>query len=154
MSGGSSSRARSIHLTAASFSRDSGTVKASRGVVELLDAGVPLAHITVSSDGCGSLPSFDAEGNLVGLQTGEPSSIFVELRDLVEQEGLPLEEALPVMTSNVSRVLKLHRKGRLAVGMDADLALLDASMQIRHLAAGGELLVRDGAPLRKGTFEK
>jgi len=144
-----------VDLTAASFSRDPGkTVKASRGVVELLDAGVPLAHITVSSDGCGSLPSFDAEGNLVGLQTGEPSSIFVELHDLVEQEGLPLEGVLPVMTSNVSRVLRLHRKGRLAVGMDADLVLLDASMQVRHLAARGELLVRDGERLRKGTFEK
>jgi len=144
-----------VDLTAVSFSRDPGkNVKPSRAVVELLEAGVPLAHITVSSDGCGSLPSFDADGNLLGLETGEPSSILVELRDLVEREGLPLEGALPVMTSNVSRALKLHRKGRLAVGMDADLVLLDSSMQIRHLVARGEILVRDGEPLRKGTFEK
>jgi beta-aspartyl-dipeptidase (metallo-type) len=144
-----------VDLTAVSFSRDPGkNVKPSRAVVELLEAGVPLAHITVSSDGCGSLPSFDADGNLLGLETGEPSSILVELRDLVEREGLPLEGALPVMTSNVSRALKLHRKGRLAVGMDADLVLLDSSMQIRHLVARGEILVRDGELLRKGTFEK
>ena len=34
----------------------------STAIVELLAAGVPLEHITLSSDGCGSLPDFDAAG--------------------------------------------------------------------------------------------
>lgn len=128
-------------------------VKPSRAIVELLRSGVPLEHVTLSSDGCGSLPDFDERGNLVRLATGQPKSIMTELLDTVRQEGLPLEQALKVVTSNVADVLKLRRKGRVAVGMDADVVLLDADDQIRHLVARGNLMVRDGARLRKGTFE-
>lgn len=128
-------------------------IKPSRAIAELLRAGVPLEHITLSSDGCGSLPDFDERGNLVRLATGQPRSIMTELFDTVRQEGLPLERALKVVTSNVADVYKLRRKGRVAAGMDADVVLLDADDQIRHVVARGSLMVRDGAKLRKGTFE-
>jgi beta-aspartyl-dipeptidase (metallo-type) len=128
-------------------------IKPSRAIAELLRAGVPLEHITLSSDGCGSLPDFDERGNLVRLATGQPRSIMTELFDTVRQEGLPLERALKLVTSNVADVYKLRRKGRVAAGMDADVVLLDADDQIRHVVARGSLMVRDGAKLRKGTFE-
>ncbi len=128
-------------------------IKPSKAIRELLKAGVPLAHITMSSDGCGSLPQFDEEGRLVQLETGYPKSVLDELRDGVIEEGLGLEQALAVATSNVASILKLESKGRLGVGKDADMVLLDPDFQIVHMVAMGRLFVENGRMLRKGTYE-
>ncbi len=127
-------------------------IKPSACLRELLAAGVPLEHITFSSDGCGSLPVFNAKGELQSLATGKPKSIFSELIDCVRLEKLPLEKALPVVTANVAAILKLPGKGRVAAGLDADLLLLDGEDRIRHLLANGRWLVRDGEILQRGTF--
>ncbi len=128
-------------------------VKPSRGIVELLKAGVPLAHITMSSDGCGSLPQFDKNGKLVKLETGALKTMFDALKDVVVQEGLPLEQALRTVTTNVADILKLNTKGRIAVGKDADLVLTDQEFRIVHLCAMGTMMVRDGTMMRRGSYE-
>lgn len=128
-------------------------IKPSRAIRELMEAGVPPEHITMSSDGCGSLPQFDDQGKLIQLETGYPKSVFDEIRDAVKQEGLHLEQALGVATSNVADILKLPRKGRLAVNLDADMVLIDDDFRIVHLVAMGCLMTKDGRMLRKGTYE-
>jgi beta-aspartyl-dipeptidase (metallo-type) len=127
-------------------------IKPAKAIVELVAAGVPLEHITMTSDGCGSLPDFDEQGNLVKLVSGEPRSIFTELVDAVREEKMPLEQAVKVVTSNVADALKLKQKGRIRVGLDADLVLLDGSDRIRHLVAMGELMVREGTRIKHGAF--
>lgn len=128
-------------------------LKPSKAVIELIKAGVPLEHITMSSDGCGSLPNFDEKGNLVKLDSGEPKSILIELIDLVEQEKFPLERALKVITSNVADILKLADKGRIASGKDADVVLLDKENRVYHTAANGTLMVKEGKQVKFGHFE-
>jgi len=128
-------------------------IKPSHALAELLQAGVPLEHITFSSDGCGSMPLFDKEGVLKRLLSGEPKTLFQEMIDAHRREKLTLEQALKPVTANVADVLKLAAKGRVAVGGDADLVLLDREDRIRHLLARGEFLMREGKILRKGTFE-
>jgi beta-aspartyl-dipeptidase (metallo-type) len=143
-----------VDLTASSFPFfPQYEIKPSKAIVQLLEAGVPAGHITLSSDACGSLPQFDAQGNLEKLVTGEPRSILAELVDAVRQEGLPLEQALGVATANVADIMKLPRKGRIRPGHDADLLLLDAEDRIHHLLALGEWLVRGTVPVKKDTFE-
>lgn len=127
--------------------------KPSKAVAELARAGVPLEHITLSSDGCGSLPQFDARGELVRLVSGRPSTLFQEVVDLWLREGLPLEQALLPATANPAAILKLPGKGRLAEGADADILLIDDQGQMVHLMAKGQFLVRDSQILKKGTFE-
>jgi len=128
-------------------------VKPSAAIVQLLAAGVPIGHITMSSDGCGSLPSFGAAGELAKLEIGEPASIFRELVDAVRDERLPIDQAVRVVSTNVADILKLPGKGRIAAGADADLIVLDEEMRLRHVIAGGQWMVRDGEVLRKGSFE-
>lgn len=128
-------------------------VKPSAALRQLLEAGVPLEHITFSSDGGGSLPLFDEEGTLLKLTTGEPRTLLLEVLDAVRREGLPMEQALKVATSNPADIFKLKGKGRIAPGMDADLALLDGDDRVRHLMAGGLFFVEDGKAVRKGLFE-
>ncbi len=127
-------------------------IKPSQAIIRLLKAGVPLDNITMSSDACGSLPDFDENGKLVKLEMGLPRSIFDEMNDAVK-EGLELEKALRVVTSNPADILKLNNKGRIAINKDADLLMLDADNEIFCLVAMGEFLVNNGKVLRKGAYE-
>ncbi len=129
-------------------------IKPAKAIKQLVEAGVPIEHITMTSDACGSLPDFDKDGNLIQLDMGMPKSIFDEMVDAVRQEQMPLQEAVKTVTSNVADILKLSQKGRVAVGKDADVVLLDANFEIRHLTAMGRMMTRDGKMIVKGTYER
>ncbi|KHF39176.1 beta-aspartyl-peptidase [Halalkalibacter okhensis] len=132
---------------------EEGEVKCSRALKLLLDEEVPLEQITFTSDAQGSLPAFDGQGKLVGLQIGEIKSLFAEVRDAVLDEDVPLEKALQVITKNPAQALKLKGKGELVVGNDADLVLLTKDFHIQTVIAQGQVMVRDGVVQVKGTFE-
>jgi beta-aspartyl-dipeptidase (metallo-type) len=114
--------------------------------------GHPAERITVSSDGGGCLPTFDADGRVATMEVGDPGSLAAVLRELLAS-GVPLERALPPFTSNVAALLRLGTKGRLVVGADADLAVLDAQGRIIDVMAGGRWHVVDGSAVIHGTFE-
>ncbi|HNS17006.1 MAG TPA: beta-aspartyl-peptidase [Bacteroidales bacterium] len=117
-------------------------IKPSTALKLLLESGVPLGHITFTSDACGSLPGFDPEtGKLVKLEMGLPSSNLREVRDAVQMEKIPLEQALQPVTSNPADILKLPRKGFIRQGYDADLLLLNQEFEIVKLMANGKMLV-------------
>jgi len=129
-------------------------VKCSRGLRLMIEAGVDPGRVTFTSDGQGSLPLFDAAGRVRALDVGRVTSLFAEVRAAVQEEGLPLETALRVITENPARLLKLRGKGTVAPGADADLVLLDpVSLDIRDVMAKGTWLMTDGVPQRRGTFE-
>jgi beta-aspartyl-dipeptidase (metallo-type) len=130
-------------------------IKPATAVRLLLEAGVPIEHITFTSDACGSLPGFDpVTGELVTMETGLPASNLVELRDAVLTEKIPLETALKVVTSNPAQILKLKTKGKIQPGMDADLLILDKDFKIVSMFAMGKLVIEDGVLLKKGTYER
>ncbi len=115
-------------------------IKPSKALKQLLEAGVPLEHITFTSDGCGSLPGFDpVTGKLVKIEMGLPEANLREIKDAVLIEGIPLEKALKVITSNPAEILKLPGKGRIQEGYDADLVLLDSDLNIVHYMANGKI---------------
>ncbi|GAA5174762.1 beta-aspartyl-peptidase [Modicisalibacter zincidurans] len=98
-------------------------------VCRLLERGVPLARITLSSDCNGSLPEFDAAGRYLGMRVARNTALIAAWRRLVQEGVLPLERALGLISGHVAQVLGLqHRKGRLAVGHDADVTLVDAAL--------------------------
>ncbi|MBT3208174.1 MAG: beta-aspartyl-peptidase [Bacteroidetes bacterium] len=128
-------------------------IKPSKAIVQFLEAGVPLEHITMTSDANGSLPDFDENGNLVKLEMGQPRSVFDEIIDTITEEKLPIEKAIKVATSNVADILKLKQKGRILVGKDADLVMLDSKNRIYHMIANGNIMVKNAKALRKGAYE-
>jgi len=114
-------------------------IKPSIALKELLKSGVPLNHITFTSDGCGSLPGFDPEtGKLVKMEMGLPSSILREIKEAVLEDDIPLEQALQVATSNPADILKLQNKGYIREGHDADILILDKEFNIVWLMAMGK----------------
>ena len=137
----------------ASFQED-GELKSSDGLKKMLDAGVPIEHITFSSDGQGSLPVFNREGENIDVQVARVDTLYQEVRDAVRQENIPLETALRTITSNVADHLRLSRKGRVREGNDADLVLADPdTLEIQTVIAQGQIMLRDGELLVKGSFE-
>jgi len=116
-------------------------IKPSKALKQLLESGVPLSHITFTSDACGSLPGFDPEtGKLIKMEMGLPDSILREIKEAVTDEGIPLEQALQVATSNPADILKLPGKGYIKEGFDADILLLDPTFNIIHLMANGVMV--------------
>ncbi|WHZ58586.1 beta-aspartyl-peptidase [Metabacillus hrfriensis] len=133
---------------------EEGEVKCSKGLRLMLERGVSINQITFSSDGQASLPYFNEDGDFAGLQVGRVSSLYKEVRSSVLDEGIPLESALQVITSNPARILKLKNKGEIKEEKDADLVVLDKEkLTIDTVIAKGKVMVEGGVPIIKGTFE-
>ncbi len=123
-------------------------------VKRCLDEKASLNHVTVSSDGNGSLPVFNEEGELTGLTVASEESLLANFRFLVKNNILPLEQALKLFCSNAARCYKLAGKGRIGEGFDGDLLLLDKDLELVHVLAKGRIMVQDGTVKAKGTFSK
>ncbi|MFV8829226.1 beta-aspartyl-peptidase [Alkalihalobacterium sp. APHAB7] len=131
-----------------------GQVKCSEGLKEMLDAGVPLEHITFTSDGQASLPEFDENGVFIGLQVGRVTSLYKEVKDAIIDEKIEVEKAIKVITSNPADILKFTTKGYIEAGRDADLVFLDQeTYDIESVIALGQKMMWEGDVLVKGTFE-
>lgn len=130
-------------------------VKASRGLKMALERGIPVEQIQFTSDGQGSMPIFNKKREFIGLGIGSTKSLYIEVRDAVLKDGVDLEVALKVITSNVATNLKLYNKGFVQEGRDADLVLVNKNdLNIENVFAKGVEMVSKGQVLVKGTFEK
>jgi beta-aspartyl-dipeptidase (metallo-type) len=128
-----------------------GEIPASQAVVDAIEMGAPLSQISMSSDGNASLPAFDDDGNLTGLEVGQVGSLltsFVELAHLLD-----LESALKTVTSNPSIALGLKQKGQIGIDFDCDFVLLNKDLSVSDVWAKGQHMVKDGIALVKGTFQ-
>lgn len=117
-----------------------------------VDAGAPLDRISVSSDANGSIPVFDEAGNLAGIGVASQTALLDQLRTIVREEILDLPQAVALFAANPASFYGLGRKGRVAVGADADLLLLNPDLELVHVLARGRTAVRDGAAVLRGTF--
>lgn len=132
---------------------EEGELTAGLGLKKLLEAGVPIERITFSSDGNGSMPLFDENGELKGLGICSVETLFGEVKESINL-GVPLEKAIRVITSNVANVLKLENKGFISAGKDADIILLDKkNLDINSVISRGNILMDNKELLVKGTFE-
>lgn len=146
-----------IDITAGSLKSPgkNAAIKPSDAVMYCLENGVPLSHITMSSDGNGSMPAFNEEGKLVGLEVAKMDTLYQDIRELIVEKRLKLEEAIRIITENPAKTLKLHpQKGCLQVGADADIVILDKDLNIHHVFAKGKIMLYDKKQMAFGTFEK
>ncbi|MCF2572131.1 beta-aspartyl-peptidase [Brevibacterium sp. UCMA 11754] len=118
-----------------------------------IDLGGDLSRLTLSSDANGSLPEFDSDGRLIGMDVAKQTTLYDQVWACAELPGVDLSQAISLVTSNTADVLGLEHKGRLRVGADADILLTDDSHTIQLAFARGRESVRSGAPQIQGTFE-
>lgn len=130
-------------------------VRVCRGIRRLLERGISSDRFTISSDGQGSMPVFNAQGEYQGIGVGKASCLLKEVRECVQKEGIPLETAVKGITCNPASILKLDRKGRIKEGFDADICLLEeGTLKLNTVIAKGQVMVKDGEQKVFGTFER
>lgn len=56
------------------------------------------------------------------------------------EAGIPLTDAVKMMTETPAKIMKLSKKGKIAPGMDADLAVFDENINIKAVFAKGNLV--------------
>lgn len=146
---------RGCHIDITAFPVEDGedAWPASVALLKYLDSGAPPQRVSISSDAGGCLPCFDGEGRVCRMDVGHSGALLETLREALAA-GLPLARALPAFTCNVAELLRLPGKGRIAVGADADLVALGDDCGARHVWARGVCMVRDGAAVRRGMFER
>lgn len=133
---------------------EKGELTASEGLRKILDMNLPLSHVTVSSDGNGSMPNFNEKRELIGLKLCNVSSLYGEVKKAILDKGISIELALSTITSNVAKILKLKDKGEIKSGNIADFVLVNKkNLEIEDVYAKGEQVVKDGTPIKKGVFE-
>jgi beta-aspartyl-dipeptidase (metallo-type) len=102
-----------------------------------IENGGPLDRLTVSSDADSSTPDI----------------LYEQFCGLVVRHDFTLDLVLPLLTENPARLLKLERKGKLEVGCDADVVILErGSLAIRDVIARGRRVVIDGTPVIQEKF--
>ena len=142
-----------VDLTA--FPADSGDLgwSAEEAVERYIGQGCDSSKLTISSDGGGCLPSFGPQGELLKMGFASCAAMAECLKNLLDSK-MPAQTILPLMTSNVARLLKLQHKGSLLQGMDADLVVLDPNNRVDHVMARGIWHLKDGQQLVNGLFEE
>ncbi len=152
-------RSKRLLASAAEFTRLGGPVDVTAGdeaaarIEYLLGRGAREDLVTISSDGNGSKPRFDENGNYVGLGVGSPETLLQTVRGMVDG-GVPLPSAVAMCTANPARILQIRGRGKIENGAFADLVCLTQSdLEVRHVWASGRTMVRDARPVVLGTFE-
>lgn len=124
-------------------------------IAEAVKRGIPRNHITVSSDGHGSWSNYAEDGTLIEMGVSGVDALFKELTRMVTELGMPMEEVLPYMTSQVAECLGLYpKKGCIRKGADADMLLLGNDMSLDSFIARGQIFMQGGEVIRRGTYEK
>jgi beta-aspartyl-dipeptidase (metallo-type) len=126
-----------IDVTAFPIEDGDGAISAADAIREYLASDLPGNLISVSSDGGGCLPVFDEQGRMVKYDVGTSASLLEALNNLTGS-GVALECALPAFTSNPAEHLRLDGKGRIAVGYDADLVVLDEDGSVASVFTAAE----------------
>ena len=145
-------RGCTVDITAFPVDEGEDAWSADVALARYLDAGAPADKVTISSDGGGCLPVFDEQGEMLQMDIGRPSALASTLADLLNA-GIPLSTALPSMTSNAAKILKLGDRGRIAAGLQADMVVLDDEHGIRDVMVAGIWHVRGGQQQVFGQFE-
>lgn len=154
-------RTEALFTQAIAFARRGGHIDVTSGgsryapqeqaIMHALESGVPADRITISSDGNGSVPRFNAQGNVEGL-TAAPVEGNIRLLPRLIDAGVSPAQAIAMFTANVAASLGITG-GRLLADERADICVLNDDLSLAHLFAGGKMMVRDGECLVTGNFE-
>lgn len=121
-----------------------------QAVQMMRDKGVDLSKITFSTDGNGV-------STLFGIEQIERFPLKLLHQSVVETarlDGMSVSQAVSFATSNTAESLGLKGKGRIAVGMDADLVVLDKqTLNIKDVISRGLLVVENGERVNRGRLD-
>lgn len=129
-----------------------GTVAPAKAIARLIESGVHVERITMSSDGYGSMTVLAPDGTYQAA-VSPVSSLYEEFTNTL-REGVPMTDAVRIVTQNPADSLTLQGKGSISEGMDADLLIIDEKgYSLKAVFAMGRKMVENGVAIVKGAFE-
>lgn len=145
-------RGGSIDLTCGPEPSNPDEVSLEEALGQIKSLGLPLTRVMASSDANGSLPVFDKQGRLVALTVASQKDFLRSFREVVRKKILLLEEAVAVFSTNAADFYKLPGKGKIFEGCEADLLLLDDSLELKYVFSRGRMMIEDGQLKVYSTF--
>ena len=121
-----------------------------KSVLYALDNNVSIDNMTFSSDGNAGLDKLDKNNNLVGFKSAPLDKNFEEVINLHKLGGIPIEDAIKLITSNPAKNLGLKNKGQVKINSDADLCFLNSDLELNTVIANGKFMMQEGALVVKG----
>jgi beta-aspartyl-dipeptidase (metallo-type) len=133
-----------------------------RDAIALASRGATVDMDTVARDLPKWVRFYLDEGGDPSLLTASSDAAIASPRDLFDQiracatdPAIGIDVALPLVTTNTARKLKLNRKGALRPGMDADIVVLrERSLDLVEVVARGRRMFRDGRVAVEEAFRK
>lgn len=124
-----------------------------KSVLYALENKVPIDLLTFSSDGNAGLTKLDENGNVIGVKKAPFDQNLEEVVQLIKVGNVPVGDAFKLITSNPAANLGLKNKGHIQVGKDADLCVFNKDLQLTHVFARGQHMMREQEIIVKGSFE-
>jgi beta-aspartyl-dipeptidase (metallo-type) len=122
-----------------------GSIRASEALKTMLEQGISLERITITSDGNASRVLPDGGIIHVGIDP-----LLSEIKDLVMEQKVSLASALKPVTTNPANLYQIDMtKGSLAPGKEADLIIMNDRLEIIDVMAKGNWVVKNGQLLVK-----
>jgi N-acetylglucosamine-6-phosphate deacetylase len=89
-------------------------------------------------------PGYDGVTDLVFDNTGEISgacmTLNVACRNFMRHTGASIVDVFRMASLNPSHAMGYHDRGRIAVGLRADLIVVDHRMEVSHVLLAGRLI--------------
>lgn len=99
----------------------------------LIEKGVKLSRVTISSDANGSSP----DGGINEIMT-----LYQDVINCIVEKNIGADVAFSLVTENVAKLLKIYpQKGALKENSDADILIIDKNYSIKKLFAKGKLVL-------------
>lgn len=124
-------------------------------IKKIVENKLPIEKVTMSSDSNGSIPVFDENKRLVKVMVGSAQTLYRDLREVIVEGILPIEQAIKIITENVAKVLNLYpNKGCIKEKSDGDIVVLDSNLNIHSVIAKGVFMIKDKKIVKKSMFEE
>ncbi len=123
-------------------------VKPSKALKEYLKGGFPPGNLTFTSDGNASRVLANGKVDYTSVGT-----LLDEFKHCVQEEKIPLPQALAVVTRNAADRLGFSERGIIREGSWADIALFRKDLELTDLMAEGKWLLRDGVVAQMDPLE-
>ncbi|SNR38486.1 beta-aspartyl-dipeptidase (metallo-type) [Lutibacter agarilyticus] len=124
-----------------------------KSVLYALEKGVSIDNMTFSSDGNAGIGIMDANGATVGFKKAPIHLNLEQVKLLIKEGKLPIEEAFKLITSNPAKNLALKQKGHVKVGFDADICVFDTDLNLTDVFSRGKQLMKNSEVIVYGNFE-
>ncbi len=117
-------------------------LKSARGLTLVTDAmaAMGMGEGTYNLGGFRVLVQGGAARLENGTLAGSVLTLDAAVRLLIDYTGCSVAEALTMASRTPADLLRLERKGRIAPGADADILLLDPSLQVQATLVAGEVV--------------